>query len=61
MAIDELASLCHQLYFHLLKGELKKQTRDDLGIKGKSAHLCHDSVSMIEIIKVSKLDINRWF
>ncbi|HIA68394.1 TPA: hypothetical protein EYN98_20560 [Candidatus Poribacteria bacterium] len=32
MAIDELASLCHQLYFHLLKGGLKKQTRDDLGI-----------------------------
>ena len=32
MVTNELASLCYQLYHHLLKGELKKQTRDDLGI-----------------------------
>ena len=61
MVIDELASLMSPIVFPFAKGGLKKQTRGDLGIKEKSARLCHDSVSMIEIIKVSKLDINRWF
>ena len=32
MAINELNSICSSLYFHLLKGGLRKRTRDDLGI-----------------------------
>ena len=32
MATNELDSICSSLYFHLLKGGLRKRTRDDLGI-----------------------------
>ncbi|MBB14221.1 hypothetical protein CMK22_03065 [Candidatus Poribacteria bacterium] len=46
MAINELDSICRQLYFHLLKGRLRKRTRDDLGIS--IANLLESSIQFTD-------------